>query len=477
MSWISPRISLLSHEQIAEIHSKSIELLENTGVRIDSLLAKQLFSKASGNTNDQEYTKISSDLVEWALSKVPSSVEIFDRNGDIAFQLDSENQKNTYFGTGCTNLYYEDSGKGDIVSFTKEHVKITSQIGHALENFDVISTPGIIETSLPYHELYTSLEMLANTSKPLVLLIDDSQRFRDTLSMMRFIYNDLNSKPFIIPYFNPISPLVINESTVNKIISTTEFGLPFIFSNYGMSGATTPITGAGTLVTLNAELLAGLVLTQLIKEGNKVILGSLPAVFDQRSMIANYNNQSMLLNLACSEMMYYYKIPHCGTSGSGTGWGADILGSGMLWTNHLSSCIGKVGIAPFVGGNLASLVYSPETVVYSDYIISMARKFSKGIQINSETIGMDEINKTGPGGDFLTSDLTLKHFADYQTQQSKIWPIYSFEEWQKIGSPTAKSNLHQYTIDLISNLETMPGYKEIIEQGEEFINKLSKSDS
>lgn len=75
----------------------------------------------------------------------------------------------------------------------------------------------------------------------------------------------------------------------------------------------------GALAVLNAELLAGLVLAQLIREGAPVILGSLPASFDMHTMMSYYGAETMLLNLACGEMMAHYGVPHCGTSGSGGG--------------------------------------------------------------------------------------------------------------------------------------------------------------
>ena len=67
-----------------------------------------------------------------------------------------------------------------------------------------------------------------------------------------------------------------------------ERGLPLVFNNYGMSGATAPITPGGTLALLNAELLAGLVYSQLLKTGAPIILGSLPAGFDMRTMASLY---------------------------------------------------------------------------------------------------------------------------------------------------------------------------------------------
>jgi trimethylamine--corrinoid protein Co-methyltransferase len=175
----------------------------------------------------------------------------------------------------------------------------------------------------------------------------------------------------------------------------------------------TPITPAGTLAILNAELLAGLVFSQLVKAGTPVILGSLPAFFDMKTMVDFYDPITMLLNLACAEMMAHYRLPHAGTSGSGLGWGPDLPASSSLWLNHLTSCMGKVGLAPFVGGNLGSKAFSPAMVVYADEVIEQARRFTGGFKLDDENIGLVEIEEAGPGGT-PDPELTLARFKrDY----------------------------------------------------------------
>ena len=123
----------------------------------------------------------------------------------------------------------------------------------------------------------------------------------------------------------------------------------------------------------------------------------------------------MLINLACGEMMAHYGLPHCGTSGSGGGWGADLLAADGFWLNHLTACVGTVGLAPFVGGNFDSLVFSPAAAVYADQVICQARRFADGFTLDPAAVGLAEIDQVGPGGNFLTAELTLRHFrqADY----------------------------------------------------------------
>ena len=473
MNNIKPNIKVLTKEQIEEIHFNSLKVLSETGIRVDSERAKQLFNKIIGNTSSDNRIRIPAEIVEKAIKSTPASVDIYKRTGEKAFSLDSKNTSDTFFGTGVTNLFYQDAETEKINAFNRKHVEQSTLLGNILESFDIISTPGIINNkSIKEVDLYTSLELISNTTKPIVLLVADEKHYENCLRMFKHLSGDISNNPFIIPYFNPVTPLVLNEDTVNKMYTTIEYGLPFIFSNFGMSGATTPITAAGTLVTLNAELLAGLVLTQLIKEGSEVILGSLPSVFNNKSMISAYTPQTILLNLACAEMMFYYNIPHCGTSGSGTGWEADILGSETLWMNHLTSCIGKIGLAPFVGGNFGSVVFSPEMVVYSDEIIRQAKLFSEGFELNDASIGLNEIAFAGPGGDFLTSGLTLTEFINMQSQHNNIWPGFSYDNWQSENSPKAKNILKKHTLKLLSELKAPDDHDELIAKGEEFITKL-----
>jgi trimethylamine--corrinoid protein Co-methyltransferase len=242
-----------------------------------------------------------------------------------------------------------------------------------------------------------------------------------------------------------------------------------------MYGGTTPITEAGTLAVLNAELLAGLIYSQLLKESTPVILGSLPAGFNMEIMGSYYSTSSYLMNLACAELMDFYNIPHCGTSGSGMGRGPDLLASGNLWLNHLSSCLGKVGIAPFVGGNFDSTAFSPATVVLSDYIISKARKFSNGFVLNDSTTNVKEIDAIGHGGNFLTSEQTLASLYEF-ADENNFWQSMNHNTWKEQGNPDTKKFLIDYSLELYKKAETESlKFSNEIKKGEKFIERIIKN--
>jgi trimethylamine--corrinoid protein Co-methyltransferase len=323
-------------------------------------------------------------------------------------------------------------------------------------------TPGL-------SDLYAALDTAANTTKPMVLLVSDETRFAAVLDLLEHLGGDLASRPFVIPYVNPITPLVLNEGTLLKMTLAVERGLPVIFSSYGMAGATAPITPSKTLALLNAELLAGLTVAQLTRPGTPVILGALPAYFDMQGMGSFYDASSYVLNLASAEMMAWYGLPHCGTSGSGMGWGADMLTAAHQWANHLTSCLGKVGLAPFVGDVLGSKAFSPSAVVFADEVIAQARRFARGFALDRELAGLEEIASVGPGGSFLMTDSTLQHVRDAY-YSSDTFANLTLEAWQSQGRPEAGQRLRDHTLQRLHELTAPDDYADLMARGESFIS-------
>jgi trimethylamine--corrinoid protein Co-methyltransferase len=466
---VLPKLTTLSPDQIQYIHERSLEILQRAGVRVDSPRARRLLADAQGvKWASEDRALLGPELVEWAIQAAPATVDLFDRRGQFCFHLGEDR---TRFGIGVTNLYYQDPLSDAIEPFTRRHMALSVRLGERLPLYDVVSTIGVLQDYPPETaDLYAVLEMAANTVKPLVILISNEALFPRALDLLEHLHGDLAARPFVMPYFNPITPLIINEGTADKMLEAIARGLPVIYSNYSMAGMSTPITAAGTLALMNAELLAGLTLAQLARPGAPVILGSLPAYFDMRSMQDFYDPHTMLINLACAEMMAHYSLPHAGTSGSGIGWGTDLAAAGLLWMNHLTSLLGRSGLAPFVGGNLGSKAFSPTMAVYSHEIIAQALRLSQGFPLDDEALDLEEIIRRGPGGGFLDADLTLKLYRKAY-HESKIFPRLGLEKWLERGMPQGIDLLRQHTQNLLATAQPPEDHDELIARGEAFIRK------
>lgn len=469
--YIQPRLTFLSRENIEQLHQYSLRILKETGIRFESNAAIEVLQKAEGVTvGDNQVVTIEADLVQWAIDAAPSSIDIYDRHGGLAFTLGEDR---TRFGVGVTSLYYLDPITNHLTPFNRENFSQMVRLGDHLAFFDLVSTVGIIQDEPPETaDLYTVLDMYANTSKPLMVLVSEEHLYPQVLDLFEHLHGDLSEKPFLLPYFNPVSPLTVNEGTIDKIIQSIQHGIPFVYSAYAMAGVSAPITPTGILAQMNAELLAGLVFAQLIKEGTPIVLGMLPAYFEMKAMQSFYDPVSYLINLGCAEILQYYQLPHCGTSGSGNGWRGDMIDFENYWINHLIAVMGQAGLAPFVGDTMRSKVLSPLNIVYVNEVIEKVLKISSGITLNEASIGFDDIQKAGPGGSFLTSKLTRKHYKDAYIQ-SDIFPQLSMEQWQGLDSPDPMSVLVERTNDIVNSLQTPSDHAELVAKGETYIKSTT----
>lgn len=467
-AWVRPELNVLAAEHKEQVHRYSLRLLAEVGLRVDSERAREALARGKAVKVAGDRVTILPDAVDGALETAPHHVDVYNRRGEHAFRLGDGPAR---FGIGVTNLYYQEPADERLTPFGRAHMAAGTRLGEVLPAYDCVSTLGILQDmATGTEDLYGVLEMVANTAKPLVLLISDESQFVPALDLLAELCAEVPDKPFAIPYLNPVTPLIINRETGDKLIAAVERGLPVIYSNYSLAGATTPITPAGMLVLLNAELLAGLVLSQVVRPGAPVILGSLPAFFDMKAMLDFYDPQTVLLNAACAEMMAYYRIPHAGTSGSGLGSAADLPSAGLHWLNHLTACVGRTGLAPFVGGSLNSKAFSPTAVVLANDIILQARRFAAGFMLDDASAVLDEIAAAGPGGSFLGAGSTRKHFRDaYYT--SPLFPRLSMEKWLDLGRPPAAEALKARTLDLIATARPPADHDDIIARGEAYLTR------
>lgn len=469
----SPHIRLLDADQIQLVHLQALRILQTTGVRIDSpKILRMLEQKIGSHAIAGERVRIPPELVNWAIESAPPLIEVFDRNGNPAFCLGEGRPR---FGIGVTALFYQDPRSDAVLlPFQRSHLRDMVRLGGMLPNYDVISTVGVLQDEPPERaDLAAALEMVANTTKPLVLLVSDERRFPAVLDLIENLTGNLSETPFLLPYLNPITPLVLNAGTLDKMETSLQRGLPVIFSSYSMVGMNTPIRPAGTLALLLAEQWAGLAVAQLLKPGAAIILSMLPAYFDLKTMVSFYDPQSMLINLACGEILRHFGIPHCGSSGSGTGWGPDLQSLETYWMNHLTTGILRSSLVPFVGDTLGAKAFSPVTVVYIHEIIRQVLNFAEGFSLSQESFCLDEIHQAGPGGDFLTTPSTLADFRQAY-YQSRIFPRWSLEKWQAAGSPASQDLLRAYTLDLLQDLPAPADHAELLAKGAPLIDALLK---
>jgi trimethylamine--corrinoid protein Co-methyltransferase len=141
--------------------------------------------------------------------------------------------------------------------------------------------------------------------------------------------------------------------------------------------------------------------------------------------------------------------------------------------NHLTSCLGKVGLVPFVGDNLGSKAFSPVLAVYADEVIAQARRLAQGFGSDDIMAALGEMGRVGPGGDYLTSEMTLQLFRGAY-YESRVFPNWTLEAWQAQGCPQAMDVLRRYTQQLLAQVSAPADHAELMLRGEEFVQNVKR---
>ena len=224
-----------------------------------------------------------------------------------------------------------------------------------------------------------------------------------------------------------------------------------------MAGTTAPVTLAGTLVLLNAELLSGLVLAQAVSPGCPVIYGAVPAAADMRTMyFASGAVETALLNAAAAQLARHYRIPVYNTAGLTDSKIPDI----QAGYEKVFGCVA----AAMAGGNYihdaAGMLESTLTVSYEQYvidneIIGMLKRMLHGIDVTKETMAVDTICSVGPGGHFVAESHTLEHMRTefYYPQLSNR---QYYEDWMAGGGEDARHKARKIAKDILRHHQPEP---------------------
>jgi len=141
---VRPGLQLLNPEQMNEVHQYSISILEDTGIQAESKTALKIFEKSDSVKIRNGVVHIQGELINHAITQAPSNIEVFNKKGDLAFQLGKKQSDATHFGIGATNTWFQDIESNSIESFTRRHMQHSTKLGDLLNNYDMVSTIGII---------------------------------------------------------------------------------------------------------------------------------------------------------------------------------------------------------------------------------------------------------------------------------------------------------------------------------------------
>lgn len=162
-------------------------------------------------------------------------------------------------------------------------------------------------------QLHNAEASLNNTSKHVFMEPFDGFQLNKIVEMAVAISGSrekLLERPLGTFITCPVSPLKLVKDTCEVIMGAARSGMAGNILFMAMDGGSSPVTLAGTMVNHNAEVLSGIVLSQLARKGAKVVYGSSTTAMDLRLASASVGSpECAMISGAVARLARYYALP------------------------------------------------------------------------------------------------------------------------------------------------------------------------
>jgi trimethylamine---corrinoid protein Co-methyltransferase len=443
----------MSQKAIQDIHAGSLELLNEVGIEVANEKARDIFSCHGARVGEDNRVIIPPKIIENAMQQAPQEFKLYGR----------EERNNIHYRPGC--FYASTGGSAQYVldlegrrrpATCKDLHDIISLVDE-LQYIDLISLP-IYLNDLPKEKVDVNrfFAGLKNSTKHIIGAVYTPDGLANVIKMAEIVAGEnWKAKPILSIVLCPIiSPLRLDEVATEVMIEATAKGI--ITYNFSMTqvGCTAPMSMAGTLLTLNAEVLAITTLIQLIRPGLPTLYCSVPGLTNmQTGQFVTGGIEYALLNAAAAQMAQFYRMPIWATAGRTDSKIPDaqaayehaltipyVVEAGA---NHVSC---GAGFIDFV------LTVSFEQYVIDNEIIGMVKRMKRGFDVNRDTMGLEMIKKVGPGGNFMAEEHTVRHMRA-ELYQPTLSDRLGWEQWLEEGGKDTRKKARQLARDHIENHE------------------------
>jgi trimethylamine--corrinoid protein Co-methyltransferase len=441
-------IEVLSQDQLTAIHEASLRLLEETGIEFMGTAARQLLRKAGASVDDATgLTKLPRELVLDAIKSAPASFALTPRNPERRIHL-GENFISFGLVAGPPNIH--DCVAGRRSGNLGDYVKLIK----LAQSFDIIHLIGNQPTApveLPARTRHLDCYRANVTYADRVYHCTSIGRNRalDGIDIMAIsrgkTREEMVDDPGVITIISVNSPRRFDAAMSDGLMTMAEFGQAVCVTPFTLMGAMTPVTLAAALTQQNAEALAGIALTQLVRPGSPVVYGAFTSNVDMRSGAPAFGTpENARATLAAGQLARLYNLPYRASNSCA----ANAVDAQAAYESEMSIWASVMGHANLVyhgaGWMEGGLTASFEKIVIDVEMLQMMAETIKPIDVNAEEIaaGLEAIADVPTGGHFFGSPHTL---ARYETAFYK--PLVSnwqnYENWELAGGLNATQRATQ----------------------------------
>ena len=467
-------LEILSAAQVEEIHEASMRILEEVGLEFLDVESLDIW-KSAGALVDRgnQRVRIEAKLVEEALKTVPSSFTLRARNPDRNVIIGGDHIN---FVTVASAPYYSDleTGRqpGSLKAFEKM-LRLAQVCGpiHVIEG--MLLEPQ--DVPIPQRHLVKGYTVYTLSDKAHLVASHGREIAEDYVNMACIVFGgeaEIRRDPVLSAVVNANSPLRFDERMLGGLLTYARYRQPVVITPFILAGAMSPISLTAALAQQNAEALAGITLTQLVNPGTPVIYGGFATSIDMQTGSPAFGGpEGALALLAGAQFARFYGLPYRGSGGLNNSKIPDAQAAYETQMTLWPAVLAHTNLILHSAGWLeAGLVCSLEKFVLDVEGLAMMSRFLNGLEINDDTLALEEIAEVGPGGNHFGTAYTMERFQD-AFYRPTVSDRQNYETWVERGAKDALQRAHEIANQLLETYE-QPGLPSSV-QGElmEYVEK------
>jgi len=456
-------LEILPEEQVRDIHRATLDVLWETGIRLEHERALRILKK-NGCKVDFENRRVwfPSGLVEEALRKCPSTVYVEAREPKHNLVIGGNT---TYFGAFPRQWTVD-------LDIYEPRTATRKEFYDGVVVLDALETLSWLGCYTPYFgfegapPVMAMLESCAAKMRNLTKFhgegySHDCEIF--TIQMAQAVGMEIYITCL------PAPPLTYYGDAIEAGLRAAEAGFPVKVGDGAVYGGTAPATLAGATVTNNAELIAPIVLLQLVKPGTKIIASNFNFPQNMRTGAPIFGAiESSLHTVVFNQMWRWYAVPTANySSGCSNSKQIDFQLGYEKAMNALLLALSGGNFAAFHGSISSELTHHPVQAILDDDVAGMIGRFLEGVEVSDETLAVDLINEVGPIPGFY---LDRKHTRNWWKKEQfgpKVADRLTYPEWKKTGKKGALDYAKERMQEILATHKPKPltlGQEEDIER-------------
>ena len=417
-----PFESVISQVEVRRIHEASIKVLAEVGVKISHPEIRLLLLEAGAKEGKESIFFFPSALIEKCLKKAPRSFRFADLKGNM---VDVTPGAPPLFWTGNAMYYLRGSERREL---TRELYVEFCRAVDPLPHLHAIVGTNLSDYPPSARDFVGFRAMAEYTQKHLRPVIFTPRGVEVILEMADVLLEggSLKDHPILSLGFTCVSPLRWSDSALEVFRVSSGYGIPLMINSEVISGATAPVTLAGSLVLANAEALSGVAIAQLLEPGRPVVFNlGFSHTFDMKvAETLTGAPEGGLLGAAGSAIAHFHHLP----SASWMSTESKVPDAQAAYEKTLLGLLhglGGVNLIWGIGNLESTLSLCPEQAIMDNEIAAGILRASKKIETDQERMALSVIKEMGQKGNYLQSEHTLRYFRD----ELRVTDFLSRERW------------------------------------------------